>query len=61
MTWDEQHRHDCEVRHVVRLRKESQERAYRYLELVAQRRGKPAAEKLKQDAATLYAKGKHGI
>lgn len=48
-------RHECEVRHVFALRKENRNRALTYLNLVQDRRGAEAANKLKDAAAAMWA------
>lgn len=46
----EPQRHAAEVKHVLALRYRGREVAQRYLELVADKRGQQAADKLEQDA-----------
>lgn len=46
-TWSEEHRHACEVRHVLAMREPALRREY--LEGVAKRRGAEAAERLRAD------------
>ena len=58
MNESEQHRHECEVRYVLQLRKQNRQRAHDYLELVGARRGAESAERLKKDAAELFVKEK---
>lgn len=54
------HRHRCEVRYALTLRQESRSRALEYINLVAARRGKEAAQKLQDDCSKQWAKGNNG-
>lgn len=51
-TWTEQHRHECEVRHVLGLA--GHEARREYLDAVERRRGKPAADALRADVRALF-------
>lgn len=53
-------RHQCEVRHVLKLRCESQERAREYLEKVEKARGTGPANRLKREAAEQWGLGNRG-
>lgn len=54
-------RHQCEVRHVLRIRAErGREAVHEYLELVASKRGPAQAEKLRTDCAEQWARGSRG-
>jgi hypothetical protein len=48
-------RHECEARHVFALRRLDRNRALTYLQLVRDRRGAEAADKLKDAAAAMWA------
>lgn len=54
------HRHQCEVRHILKMRTESQEAALAYLELVTARRGKEAGQKLRDDCKRQWGLGNRG-
>ena len=51
-TWTEQHRHECEVRHVLAL--PGHEARREYLDAVERRRGRPAADALRADVRALF-------
>jgi len=51
-TYSEQHRHECEVRWVAALPTPARRRAY--LDSIEQRRGKPAADRLRTDLLKLW-------
>jgi hypothetical protein len=51
-------RHAAEVRHLIALRKKGVAHKERYLELVEQKRGREAADKLARDAAELWIRQK---
>lgn len=53
-------RHRCEVRHVLKLRRESQELAQGYLEKVEKQRGKETAKRLKDDCSVQWQRGNRG-
>lgn len=54
------HRHQCETRHVLALAVGSRASSDAYLELVEKRRGKEAAERLRRDAREQWVKGAKG-
>ena len=58
---EEDFRHRCEVWQVLRWRAESRDKAVSYLNLVRQRRGEAAANKLERDTKEQWAKGNRGI
>lgn len=60
MQLDEERRYRCEVRQVLRWRKESKGKAVDYLQLVEKARGKDIADKLKADCAGQWNKGNRG-
>lgn len=51
-TWTEQHRHECEVRHVGTL--PGHEARREYLDGVERKRGKAAADALRADVRALF-------
>lgn len=55
VTSSEAWRFECEARHVLALRKANRNRALTYLNLVQDRRGAEAANRLKEAAAALWA------
>ena len=55
------HRHECEVRAVLKMRIESQAKAMNYIELVRTKRKSDAiADTLKKDCAAQWQKGNRG-
>jgi len=58
----EQYRHECEVRHLCRLRSQSQNssKADAYLELVGKRRGHAAKGELNGDYVQQFSYGNRG-
>lgn len=61
MTTEEDLRHQCEVRQVLRWRAENRDKAVSYLQLVRQKRGDAKADKLERDTREQWAKGNRGI
>jgi hypothetical protein len=59
-TWTEEYRHQCEVRTVIRWRREDRSRALNYLEEVKKKRGKEAGERLENDVRDQWIKGNRG-
>jgi hypothetical protein len=55
VTSSEAWRFECEARHVFALRRLNRNRALTYLQMVQDRRGAEAANKLKDAAAALWA------
>ena len=53
-------RHQCEIRHVLRLRFENRDRALAYLDLVEKKRGKEAADAIRNDARQQWDRGSRG-
>ena len=51
-TWTEAHRHACEVRYVMGMPTRDQRAGF--LDGVERRRGKPAADRLRDDVATAW-------
>ena len=51
-TWTEQHRHECEVRHVCGL--PGHEARREYLDGIERKRGKPAADTLRADVRKVF-------
>lgn len=51
-TYSESYRHECEVRWIAALPTTARRRAY--LDAIEQRRGKPAADKLRADLLQLW-------
>jgi len=58
-TNSEEWRHECEARHVLALRRQDRNAAHDYLALVAKRRGRAAADALRDAAAKLWSES-HG-
>ena len=56
----EEHRHQCEVRHVLRRRVSDKSGVDEYLELVGKKRGEAAMMKLKTDCAMQWGLGNRG-
>jgi hypothetical protein len=59
-TWTEEYRHQCEVRTVIRWRRDDRSRALNYLEDVRKKRGKEAGDRLENDVRDQWAKGNRG-
>lgn len=53
-------RFQCEVRYLLKIRTESQARASEYLERVERARGKPEADRLRQEARQQWQLGNRG-
>lgn len=51
---DEQHRHECEVRDVIKRYYPDGEAAKAYLDDCEKKRGKPAADRLRDDARAAW-------
>jgi len=56
---DEQHRHQCEVRYVLKLRVENRNKALEYLKLVKEKR-KEKAKQLEDDCKEQWSRGNRG-
>ena len=57
---EEDLRHQCEVRQVLRWRAENRDKAISYLQLVRQKRGDDVCTKLERDCKEQWAKGNRG-
>lgn len=57
----EDHRHQCEVRQVLRWRSEDRNKVIEYLTRVRKARGDVVADKLANDCKEQWAKGNRGI
>jgi hypothetical protein len=57
---EEDLRHKCEVRQVLKWRVESRSKAVEYLALVRKKRGDEKADKLEKDCREQWAKGSRG-
>lgn len=55
-TSSEDHRHACEVRAVIAMRRENKVRAHSYLAAVGKKRGPEAEQKLRDDVMQLWGK-----
>lgn len=53
-------RHQCEVRHVLKLREVSSDKAYSYIQRVRKARGDAEANKLNADAIEQWSRGARG-
>ena len=61
MQIDEQHRHRCEVRMLLRLRaKEGRDLVHEWIDGLAKRRGIEQAEAVRSDCASQWAAGNRG-
>jgi hypothetical protein len=58
---DEEYRHQCEVRQVLRWRAEDRNKALDYLARVRKARGDAVAEKLSNDCKEQWARANRGI
>jgi len=56
----EQYRHECEVREVIKKRIADRLNALEYLNLVEQKRGKKAGDRLRNDVLTQWRLGNRG-
>lgn len=59
-TWTQEYRHQCEVRQVLKWRKEDRSHALDYLEAVKKKRGASAGEQLERDVKDQWTKGNRG-
>lgn len=59
-TWSEEYRHQCEVRTVIRWRREDRNKAHDYLEAVKKKRGEKAGQELERDVRDQWTKGNRG-
>lgn len=59
-TWSEEYRHQCEVRQVIKWRREDRNKAIDYLESVKKKRGGGSGEKLERDVLTQWKLGNRG-
>lgn len=57
---EEDLRHKCEVRQVLKWRVESRDKAVNYLALVRKKRGDEKADKLDKDCRDQWSKGNRG-
>ncbi len=57
---EEDFRHKCEVRQVLKWRVESRDKAVNYLALVRKKRGDEKADKLDKDCRNQWSKGNRG-
>ena len=59
-TWSEEYRHQCEVRTVIRWRREDRNKAHEYLEAVKKKRKEEAGQHLERDVRDQWSKGNRG-
>jgi hypothetical protein len=59
-TWTQEYRHQCEVRQVIKWRKEDRNHALDYLEAVRKKRGASAGDQLERDVKDQWTKGNRG-
>lgn len=59
-TWTQEYRHQCEVRQVIKWRREDRNRAINYLDGVKKKRGQAAGEELERDVITQWTLGNRG-
>mgnify|MGYP000293558081 FL=1 len=61
MKIDEQHRHQCEVRALLRLRnREGRERVHEFIDSLVKTRGAEQADAIRADCAAQWAAGNRG-
>ena len=59
-TWSPEYRHQCEVRQVIKWRREDRNKAIDYLEAVKKKRGQSAGDELERDVITQWQLGNRG-